>query len=46
MTTASASAHHRRLRPEEGTITLVIQAVGKSTKEMQQVCKVGTGLYG
>jgi len=29
-----------------GTITLVIQAVGKSTKEMQQVCKVGTSLYG
>ena len=31
---------------EKGTITLVIQAVGKSTKEMQQVCKVGTSLYG
>ena len=28
-----------------GTITLVIQAVGKSTKEMQQSCKVGTSLY-
>ena len=32
--------------PVAGTITLVIQAVGKSTKEMQQVCKVGTSLYG
>lgn len=31
---------------KKGTITLVIQAVGKSTKEMQQVCKVGTSLYG
>jgi len=30
---------------ERGTITLVIQAVGKSTKEMQQSCKVGTSLY-
>ena len=29
-----------------GTITLVIQAVGKTTKEMQQVCKVGETLYG
>ena len=29
-----------------GTITLVIQAVGKSTREMQQTCKVGTTLYG
>ena len=29
-----------------GTITLVIQAVGKTTKEMQQECKVGTSLYG
>ena len=28
-----------------GTITLVIQAVGKTTKEMQQNCKVGTSLY-
>lgn len=28
-----------------GTITLVIQAVGKTTKEMQQNCKVGTTLY-
>ena len=31
---------------EKGTITLVIQAVGKTTKEMQQTCKVGTTLYG
>jgi NAD(P)H-flavin reductase len=28
-----------------GTITLVIQAVGKTTKEMQQDCVVGTSLY-
>lgn len=31
---------------EKGTITLVIQAVGKSTLEMQQNCLVGTALYG
>ncbi len=31
---------------ERGTITLVIQAVGKTTREMQQACKVGTSLYG
>jgi len=31
---------------EKGTITLVIQAVGKTTLEMQQTCKVGTSLYG
>jgi NAD(P)H-flavin reductase len=30
----------------KGTITLVIQAVGKTTCEMQQACKVGTSLYG
>src|SRR3974390_642072 len=30
---------------EKGTITLVVQAVGKSTKEMQQTCLVGTALY-
>src|SRR5208283_2109602 len=30
---------------DEGTITLVIQAVGKTTKEMQQTCHVGTHLY-
>ena len=29
-----------------GTITLVIQAVGKTTREMQQRCTVGTSLYG
>jgi len=31
---------------DKGTITLVIQAVGKTTKEMQQACQVGTSLYG
>jgi NAD(P)H-flavin reductase len=30
---------------DKGTITLVIQAVGKTTKEMQQICKVGAHLY-
>ena len=30
---------------ERGTITLVIQAVGKTTREMQQLCRVGTQLY-
>lgn len=30
---------------ELGTVTLVIQAVGKTTKEMQQNCKAGTSLY-
>ena len=29
----------------KGTITLVIQAVGKSTREMQQRCQVGTHLH-
>jgi NAD(P)H-flavin reductase len=29
---------------EKGTITLVIQAVGKTTKQMQQECQVGTRL--
>ena len=29
----------------KGTITLVIQAVGKTTREMQQNCRVGTHLY-
>ena len=28
-----------------GTVTLVVQAVGKSTKEMQQLCKVGARLH-
>lgn len=30
----------------KGTITLVIQAVGKTTREMQQSCQVGTRLHG
>lgn len=29
---------------ERGTITLVIQAVGKTTREMQEACQVGTHL--
>jgi len=29
----------------KGTITLVIQAVGKTTREMQQQCRVGTALH-
>jgi len=31
---------------DRGTVTLVIQAVGKTTREMQQRCAVGTTLYG
>ena len=31
---------------EKGTITLVIQAVGKTTLEMRESCRVGTVLYG
>ena len=31
---------------DKGTVTLVIQAVGKTTKQMQQECKVGMSLYG
>ena len=31
---------------DQGTITLVIQAVGKTTKEMQQTCRAGTKLHG
>jgi NAD(P)H-flavin reductase len=31
--------------PDAGTITLVIQAVGKTTREMQDRCRVGTHLY-
>ena len=31
--------------PDAGTITLVIQAVGKTTREMQQNCHVGTKLF-
>ena len=30
---------------ELGTITLVIQAVGKTTRQMQQECRAGTALY-
>lgn len=30
---------------ERGTITLVIQAVGKTTREMQRNCRAGTRLY-
>jgi len=30
---------------DKGTITLVIQAVGKTTREMQQNCRVGTHLH-
>lgn len=30
---------------DRGTITLVIQAVGKTTREMQQRCQVGTHLH-
>jgi NAD(P)H-flavin reductase len=30
---------------DKGTITLVIQAAGKTTREMQQSCKVGTALH-
>jgi NAD(P)H-flavin reductase len=30
---------------EKGTITLVIQAVGKTTREMQQTCQIGTSLH-
>ena len=29
----------------KGTVTLVIQAVGKSTREMQQICRTGTQLF-
>jgi NAD(P)H-flavin reductase len=31
---------------DKGTVTLVIQAIGKTTREMQQTCQVGTTLYG
>jgi NAD(P)H-flavin reductase len=31
---------------KRGTVTLVIQAVGKTTRQMQQECTVGTRLYG
>ncbi len=31
---------------DKGTITLVVQAVGKTTNEMRQHCRVGASLYG
>ena len=31
---------------KKGTITLVIQAVGKTSRQMQQECRVGSALYG
>ena len=31
--------------PERGTVTLVVQAVGKTTREMQARCQVGTSLH-
>jgi len=31
---------------DKGTVTLVIQAVGKTTREMQDICRAGTELYG
>lgn len=31
---------------DKGTVTLVIQAVGKTTKEMQKTCRVGATLFG
>ena len=31
--------------PARGTVTLVIQAVGKTTREMQRDCTVGSSLY-
>jgi len=31
---------------DRGTVTLVIQAVGKTTQEMQATCQVGTKLFG
>jgi NAD(P)H-flavin reductase len=30
---------------DKGTVTLVIQAVGKTTREMQQTCRVGGALF-
>ena len=32
--------------PAAGTITLVVQAVGKTTREMQQICRTGGVLHG
>ncbi len=31
---------------EKGTVTLVIQAAGKTTREMQEICQVGRRLHG
>lgn len=31
---------------DKGTVTLVIQAVGKTTREMQKTCQVGTNIFG
>ncbi len=31
---------------ERGTVTVVVQAVGKTTMEMQRSCRVGSGLFG
>ena len=31
---------------DKGTITLVVQAVGKTTRQMQQVCQTGSTLFG
>ncbi len=31
---------------QRGTVTLVVQAVGKTTQEMQRVCQAGTRLFG
>ena len=31
--------------PDRGTVTLVVQAVGKTTKEMQARCEAGTSLH-
>jgi NAD(P)H-flavin reductase len=31
---------------DEGSVTLVVQAVGKSTREMQFLCRPGAALYG
>jgi sulfide dehydrogenase subunit beta len=30
---------------QKGTVTLVVQAVGKTTREMQQTCRAGSSLY-
>ncbi len=31
---------------DAGTVTLVVQAVGKTTREMQQICRVGSEMFG